>query len=114
MGKMVHPIASNLFYFVRQMIANSNANGSNKKDTQSMQESMEEFVRKHKIKLPAKGKLSSFKQREKAVVAKTFHGFGLVAPFVDDIGYRPIGYSENALKRILKRMNAQKQKNKKV
>ena len=114
--KMVHPIASNLFYFVQAMIevSSKNKKDENKEKIDFIQVSMDEFVRKNKIKLPAKKKCVAFKEREKRVVAKTFSGFGLVVPVKDDVGYRPIGYSERELKRILKRMNADKQKQKKV
>merc|ERR1712228_1168838 len=114
--KMVHPIASNLFYFVQELIAMSLKDNNVKKEKiECIQESLNEFVQKNKIKLIAKNKVKSFKDRKKRIVSPTFNGFGLVVPVIDDIGYREIGYSERELKRILKRMNGdKKKKNKKV
>ena len=33
-------------------------------------------------------------QRKKKIVAKTFHGAGIVVPFKNDIGYRPLPYTD--------------------
>ena len=75
---------------------------------------MNEFVIKNKIKLNEKEKLLPFKQREKRIVAKVFHGFGLVVPMDGDVGYRKPSWNVSELRRIFKRMYDQKTKNKKV
>lgn len=44
------------------------------------------------------------KSRQKQVVAKTFHGLGIVVPVKNDIGYRPLPDSNATLKTILKKI----------
>ena len=77
-------------------------------------ESTNEFIKINKIKLTEDDKLSPFKKREKKIVCKTFTGFGLVVPLINNIGYREIGYTISELKKIFKRMNNDKKNNKKI
>jgi len=109
--QMVHPIASNMFVFVLDLLQLATGNIKQQK----LHESLLTFIASHHIRLDdAKNKLQSFKQRERKIVARTFHGLGLVVPFKNEIGYREPGYTVQEFKRIFKRMHGEKLKGKKV
>ena len=108
--KCVVPIAANLFHFIRDKLKEN----MNKSQSKNMLKLLNEFIIKNKINADENGKLLPFKERQSKIVAKTFHEFGLIVPMNGNIGYRPIAYNLNELKKIFKRMYDKKCKNKKV
>lgn len=103
--------ASNLFGFALNRIERAPPSD----DVRSLSEALTAFVAGHGIEIKKMGGRSCpFKRRRQNVVAPSFHRFGLVVPFEDDVGYRPIGYSNGELRRILKRMHSDKQRKRKV
>jgi len=106
---MFSAMESNLFLFVARALS---AFDEFDDDVEALQKSLSAFMAKHGI---TERKTDGFEARSKFVVCRTFHGLGLVVPMKSgDVGYRPIGYSDRSLKRILKRMHSAKAKGKKV
>lgn len=53
-----------------------------------LQKKLEDFASKKNYSMSVQSMKT--KQWQKKVVAKTFHGLGIVVPVVNDIGYRPL------------------------
>lgn len=57
---------------------------------------------------------NKIKRRQKLIVAKTFHGLGIVVPVKDDVGYRPLPDSDGEMKNILKKIAASKSEKERI
>ncbi|KFM60466.1 hypothetical protein X975_11695, partial [Stegodyphus mimosarum] len=67
-----------------------------------IQENLQKFAKEKKYSLEVK--TAKTKARDKKVVTKSFHGLGIVVPFKNDIGYRPLPDSNATLKSVLKKI----------
>ncbi|XP_002738599.1 histone PARylation factor 1-like, partial [Saccoglossus kowalevskii] len=97
--------AENLFGAVKLCIVNKLNLAKDKKKKTSLNklhESLLKWTKKSDISLESRSK--AMKARDKKVVAKTFHGAGIVVPVVDDVGYRPLPETDGSLKKILKKI----------
>lgn len=113
--KWIEAVACNLFDFTKERIEQIRCHHPEPKTVSTLSEAVDAFVDKHGIETTQMGDEGCpFKRRSRGIVTPTFHRFGLVVKMENDIGYRPIGYSNVQLKRILKRMNADKQHKRKV
>ncbi|CAK8686426.1 unnamed protein product [Clavelina lepadiformis] len=75
---------------------------SNKVKFSTLQKTLEMFAEKESFSLEVKS--ATVKDRLKKVVAKSFHGAGIVVPIVNDVGYRPLHHHDGDLKRLLKKI----------
>ncbi|XP_035206058.1 histone PARylation factor 1-like isoform X2 [Stegodyphus dumicola] len=67
-----------------------------------IQENLQKFAKEKRYSLEVK--TAKTKARDKKVVTKSFHGLGIVVPFKNDIGYRPLPDSNANLKSMLKKI----------
>jgi len=83
-------------------IINTQKSKSSKNEAVKLQEDLKKFASEKKYSLNVN--TSKSKDRQKKVVAKTFHGLGIVVPVKNDIGYRPLPDSNATIKKILKKI----------
>uniref|UniRef100_A0A6A7GBI9 Histone PARylation factor 1-like n=1 Tax=Hirondellea gigas TaxID=1518452 RepID=A0A6A7GBI9_9CRUS len=110
------PVGGNLFEMISFMMEQQTKNRKfvSTNSSKSAVKLFEKHAKMNKYSLEKKTFLKRFKSRKKNVVCTTFHKLGMVVPFEDDYGYRPIPQSDRELKKILKRMNSQKESGEEV
>lgn len=102
---IVTPLGENIFAGVCSYIAQKMKveNPFKKTALQRLYKEVESYALLKK--LPFELKTPAIKKRNREVVAKTFHGAGIVVPVdKDDVGYRPLPDSEATLRKILRRV----------
>ncbi|XP_030643950.1 histone PARylation factor 1 [Chanos chanos] len=101
-GCTITQMGDNIFAAVLLFLGRKRKEQGGRKDALR---SLEEELRKEaeRLGLSVEQKTKAMKQREKRVVAKTFHGAGIVVPVdKNDVGYRELPETDAGLKRICK------------
>lgn len=105
-GPKLNLMGDNIFAAMDLEIKKSieKAKNSLREKFEKIHEDMKKFAKKKNYSLDVRTQKT--KIRDKRVVAKTFHGLGIVVPYdkKNDIGYRPLPESDAAIKMLLKKI----------
>lgn len=101
---LIKPLGENIFagvcsYLTQRM---KEENPFKKAPLQRLYKDIESFAKKKKYSLRAVTK--EMKTRNKSVVAKTFHGAGIVVPVENNVGYRELPETYENLKKMLQKV----------
>ncbi|KAG0715762.1 Histone PARylation factor 1 [Chionoecetes opilio] len=96
------PLGENIFAGLIPITEDEGRNPFKKVPLQRLYQEIESFANKKNYSLLAV--TPDMKKRNKKVVAKTFHGAGIVVPVHNDVGYRELPETYGSLKKMLKKM----------
>ncbi|RWS00198.1 UPF0609 protein C4orf27-like protein, partial [Dinothrombium tinctorium] len=98
----IHLIGDNLFVAIQSIIKQKlkKADKEMQVGLHALQRRLTEFCKSHDISLHNE----RLKERSKKIVARTFHGAGIVVPFENKVGYRELPMNNASLKKLLKRV----------
>ncbi|XP_033337909.2 histone PARylation factor 1 isoform X1 [Megalopta genalis] len=103
---VIEPVAENIFatLYVHLEEKIKMANPFEKTHITQLQQKLKNYAREKNITLNQKS--SRMQDREKKVVARTFHKAGIVVPYdkKTELGYRNLAVTDNELKKILKQI----------
>lgn len=104
---VIEPVAENIFGAINIHIegALKQANLFEKPSISQLHKRLKEFAQKHDITLQAK--TDNMRNREKRVVARTFHKAGIVVPYnrKTQLGYRELAVTDRELQKILREID---------
>ncbi|XP_043267939.1 histone PARylation factor 1 isoform X2 [Venturia canescens] len=104
---IIEPVAPNIFGAMNKHInmRMARANPFEKGPMLKLSKRLKDFAKEKGISLDSQN--SDMRTRDRNVVAKTFHGAGIVVPYdkKTQLGYRILGATDSQLKKILKRID---------
>ncbi|XP_015782073.1 histone PARylation factor 1 [Tetranychus urticae] len=101
---IINPLGDNIFSGLLAFCEDLKRRRSEKDDKKANAEKLSLKIKAYAEKNDIPLVNNNMKERKKKVVAKTFHGAGIVVPFENDVGYRPLPENEQNLKKLLKKI----------